>query len=228
MKRKFIPLLVLAVCCHLSSYAQLPEAEPEVQCLAMPVGMVQTPYWQNVPGKIYVKCPNELAVGIGTTNPRSKLDVIGTTQTSKLSIGADPATMVGRFHMKVTSSPTNASTLFLIENTQRKLMQLNNQGLLQVREVKVDLLSWPDYVFKSTYRLMPLNEVETYIRVEGHLPNVPAACEIEENGLEIGQMNKILMEKVEELTLYLIEQQKLLEGQQQRIKELEVNMQKGQ
>lgn len=228
MKTKFIPAFILAVCCHLSSYAQFPELDPELQCLAMPVGVVQTPYWQNEPGKIYAKCPNELVVGIGTINPRSKLDVIGTTQTTKLAIGADPATMIGRFHMKASSAPNNSSTLFLIENTQRKLMQLNNQGLLQVREVKVDLQNWPDYVFKPTYRLMPLHEVEAYIQTEGHLPNVPTACEIEDNGLEIGQMNKILMEKVEELTLYLIEQQKLLQQQQLKIKELEVNIQKGQ
>lgn len=225
MKTKFI----LTIFSTLGFTLLQAQGQQPYLCLSTPPGVVLTPSWQYEPGIIFVKCPDEVAVGIGTVTPRSRLDVIGTTQTSKLAIGLDPTTMEGRFHLKASGlSSNNTSTLFLVENTQRKLMQLNNQGLLQVREVKVDLLAWPDYVFKPTYKLMPLEEVEAFIRTEGHLPHVPTAGEIEENGLEVGRMNKILMEKVEELTLYLIEQQKLLQEQQHRIDELEANIQKGQ
>ena len=101
--------------------------------------------------------------------------------------------------------------LFIIENEDRKLFQVWNHGLVQAREVKIDVSSWPDYVFEPTYKLMPLKEVESYISENGHLPNVPDACKLEEDGLPLGEMNQILMEKVEELTLYLIQQQKEIE-----------------
>ncbi|MCB0778026.1 MAG: hypothetical protein KDB87_14355, partial [Flavobacteriales bacterium] len=70
------------------------------------------------------------------------------------------------------------------------------------------------------YDLMTLEEVEAYIKKNGHLPNVPSAREVEENGLGLGEMNKILLEKVEELTLHLIEQQKRLDEQAAMIQDL--------
>ncbi|MBL7732950.1 MAG: hypothetical protein JNM88_17395 [Chitinophagaceae bacterium] len=74
--------------------------------------------------------------------------------------------------------------------------------------------SWPDYVFENDYRLMPISELEQSIRKNGHLPNVPSAAEIEKNGLNLGVMAKAQMEKIEELTLYIIQLEK-------RIKTLE-------
>lgn len=85
-----------------------------------------------------------------------------------------------------------------------KLLQLDNNGVLSAREVKVDLNAWPDYVFKKDYELKPIYEVKSFINQHGHLPNVPTAQEIESNGVNLGDMAKITMEKVEELTLYLI------------------------
>jgi len=66
---------------------------------------------------------------------------------------------------------------------------------------------------------MPLKEVKKYIAKNGHLPNVPSAKEIEENGVDLGETAKITMEKVEELTLHLIKQQELLEEQQHLLKQ---------
>lgn len=80
------------------------------------------------------------------------------------------------------------------------------------REVEVTLAAFPDYVFKKDYRLMPLAEVEAYIAANGHLPNVPSACEVEENGIGLGVLNKILLEKVEELTLHAIAREKEVEA----------------
>jgi hypothetical protein len=181
------------------------------------------PTWENGPNKLFLaECPSLARVGIGTSNPRVKLDVIGRTSVTHLAIGADPEVQTALFHLKATNlAVADESTLFIAENNQRKLMQLNNQGLLQVREVKVDLDSWPDYVFEKSYKLTPLIEVEKFIKLNGHLPNVPSAKTIESEGVNLGEMNKILLEKVEELTLYLLEQNKKLQQQEMRILEME-------
>lgn len=68
--------------------------------------------------------------------------------------------------------------------------------------------NWPDFVFTDTYGLMELNDVESYIDENCHLPNVPSAQEIEESGIDLGEMNRILLQKIEELTLYTIDQDK--------------------
>lgn len=73
-------------------------------------------------------------------------------------------------------------------------------------EVKVQLQAdWPDYVFANQYDLPTLEEVQNHINQKGHLINIPTATEVEANGLELGEMNRLLLEKIEELTLYLIE-----------------------
>jgi hypothetical protein len=84
-------------------------------------------------------------------------------------------------------------------------------GLIHTKEVKVDLLNWPDYVFEKEYDLPSLEEVEKQIQVNGHLANIPSAKEVEENGVLLGEMNKKLLEKVEELTLYIIQMNKEIE-----------------
>ena len=67
--------------------------------------------------------------------------------------------------------------------------------------------SWPDYVFEKDYHLKPLSEVKKFIEQNKHLPNIPAAAEVEKTGIQLGDMTKRLMEKVEELTLYIIQLQ---------------------
>lgn len=67
--------------------------------------------------------------------------------------------------------------------------------------------SWPDFVFAPNYKLMSLNQVKNYIAENNHLPGVPAACEVEENGVAAGEMLTIQMQKIEELTLYMIQMQ---------------------
>jgi hypothetical protein len=90
-------------------------------------------------------------------------------------------------------------------NPQSKLAV---NGKITCKEVEVTLTGWPDYVFGKDYKLSPLSEVENYIKVNGHLPGISSASEIENNGLSLGEMNKQLMQKVEELTLYVIQLQK--------------------
>jgi len=84
--------------------------------------------------------------------------------------------------------------------------------------------NWPDVVFKKDYTLMPLSEVKTYIDKNQHLPEIPAAAEVEKDGVNLGEMNRLLVKKVEELTLYLIEKDKQEKRQQQQIDELKKQM----
>jgi hypothetical protein len=79
---------------------------------------------------------------------------------------------------------------------------------------------WADYVFDKGYKLRSLAEVEQYINQHHHLPEVPAAAEVEKNGLDVGDNQATLLKKIEELTLYVIEQNKKLESQQQQIDQL--------
>jgi hypothetical protein len=84
-------------------------------------------------------------------------------------------------------------------------------GALKVKSLKVTTTDWPDYVFGGNHRLMSLEEVEDYINANGHLPEVPSAAEAETEGVDVGEMNKLLLQKVEELTLYVIDLQKQLD-----------------
>ena len=79
-------------------------------------------------------------------------------------------------------------------------------GKLITEEVKVQLSgSWPDYVFDEDYDLPTLEEVQKHIDEKGHLPNIPSAEEVEKNGVELGEMDRLLLEKIEELTLHVIQ-----------------------
>lgn len=91
--------------------------------------------------------------------------------------------------------------------------QMAIDGKLITEEVQVELSgSWPDYVFEKGYILPTLKEVKSYIDTYGHLPNIPSAKEVEADGIALGEMNRLLLEKIEELTLYLIDQKKRLKA----------------
>ena len=82
-------------------------------------------------------------------------------------------------------------------------------------EVKVKLSSaWPDYVFEENHQLMPVNKLSEFIKIHKHLPNIPSAQIIEKEGMELGDMQKKMMEKIEELTLYIIDLQKQVDDLQ--------------
>lgn len=111
-----------------------------------------------------------------------------------------------------------SSDLRIGTTTQATGYSLSVNGKVACEEVLVeDLANWPDYVFAADYDLMSLEELEKSIKENNHLPGVPSAMEIEENGLMLGDMQKKLIEKVEELTLYTIEQNKLIKSQGEMI-----------
>lgn len=86
--------------------------------------------------------------------------------------------------------------------------KLSVNGKIRAQEIKVEATNWPDFVFGENYRLIPLSEIEQFIKSNRHLPGVPKAVEVEEEGVALGEMNRILLQKIEELTLHIIEQDK--------------------
>ncbi len=105
--------------------------------------------------------------------------------------------------------------------TANPTQKLTVNGTIYSKEVKVDLsVPGPDYVFEETYNLPSLTDTENYIKQNKHLPEVPSACEMEENGINLSEMNMLLLKKVEELTLYVIELKKITMAQQEEINSL--------
>jgi hypothetical protein len=98
------------------------------------------------------------------------------------------------------------------------------KGGILTERVRVALANserWADYVFKKDYKLMPLKDVEKFIKHNQHLPNVPSAEEMAKRGLDVAETSAKLMEKIEELTLYLIEANKKIEELDKKVKNLE-------
>ncbi|WP_298311089.1 LamG-like jellyroll fold domain-containing protein [uncultured Aquimarina sp.] len=137
------------------------------------------------------------------------------------------------------SSETNVATNFCQTiyckegkigiKTMNPDMELTVKGKIHAEEVKIDLnVPAPDYVFKDDYNLISIEEVEKFILKNSHLPEIPSAKEFEENGVMQAEMDMNLLKKIEELTLYTIQQEKKirkqnfkLEKQEQKITELE-------
>ncbi len=108
--------------------------------------------------------------------------------------------------------------------------KLTVNGTVHSKAVVVDNSIFPDYVFKKTYVLRPLSAVKTYIDLNHHLPEMPSAAEVAKNGQNLGDVNALLLKKVEELTLYLIELNKTtaeltktVKAQQKEIDQLKNN-----
>lgn len=88
---------------------------------------------------------------------------------------------------------------------------INGKAICEELKVKLSSSGWPDYVFANNYKLRTLPQLEKYIQQNKHLPNIPSAAEVEKNGIEVGDMQKKMMEKIEELTLYIIDLQKQID-----------------
>ncbi|MBO3700161.1 LamG domain-containing protein [Roseivirga sp. E12] len=125
------------------------------------------------------------------------------------------------------SSDTN-SNIFYKSGKVSVGVEYNNSGYefavkgkILAEGVKVQgFANWPDYVFASSFKLRPLAEVASFIKANQHLPEVPSAKEIETAGLDLGAMDAVLLKKVEELTLYTIDQEKRIEKQNELINDL--------
>ncbi len=94
--------------------------------------------------------------------------------------------------------------------TDNPTYKLSVLGNIRSNEVVVET-GWADYVFNEKYVLKPLSEIEKFIQLNKHLPGIPSALEIQKNGLPVGETQKMMMEKIEELTLYIIQLNKRIE-----------------
>lgn len=104
-----------------------------------------------------------------------------------------------------------------IKTTNTQGYTLAVKGKIRSQEIKVEAENWPDFVFKHDYNLNTLKEVSSYIKQYGHLPEMPSAAIAEKNGIELGEMNKLLLKKIEELTLYIIQQDNKINEIQQKL-----------
>jgi hypothetical protein len=172
-------------------------------------------------------------VGIGTATPGYKLDVAGRI---RLRSGGNASNTAGLWLNNISNSALTGfmgalndsyigfygtgSGWSLIMNTDNgnvgigtfnPTYKLSVNGTIQAKEVRVET-GWADYVFENDYKLQPLNEVATYIKAHKHLPGMASAEEIQKNGLAIGEIQTKMMEKIEELTLYVIDLQKQVEA----------------
>ncbi|WP_295121067.1 hypothetical protein [uncultured Chitinophaga sp.] len=101
------------------------------------------------------------------------------------------------------------------------------EGSIGARKIKVDQTTWADYVFAPDYQLRSIPEVEAFIKTHNHLPDIPSADEVAKEGIDVGEMNKKLLQKVEELTLYLIEEHKKVAVLQDEVAELKTKVNTG-
>lgn len=105
-----------------------------------------------------------------------------------------------------------------IANPQAKL---DVAGTIRAQEIKIEATGWADFVFKKEYELPTLSEVENHIKEYKHLPDIPSESEVLRDGVSVGEMQAKLLQKIEELTLYIIEQDKrikILEEEKQNNK----------
>lgn len=138
-------------------------------------------------------------VGIGLSNPRYRLDVKGIFNTRM-----------------AYNSP-------VYKINDRNFLELDDEGQFVLNSFKMKYSNenqWSDKVFEKNYSLMPLKDVEKFIAKNNHLPNVPSAIEVVKNGVAMDEMVSKLLEKVEELTLYTIKQQKEIDALKKQVKEL--------
>lgn len=142
---------------------------------------------------------NDFAQQTITTNPEKQTTALS-PKIDKFSIGVTDATD-GLWKEVVTVSSVGN----MVVNGRMKI--------LEVAVVDPPLTAaWPDFVFEENYKLMKIDKLEEYLKQNKHLPNVPSAKEVQKEGVLLGEMNRVLLQKVEELTLYIIEQQKRIEN----------------
>lgn len=150
------------------------------------------------------------------------------TNTSTLRYQTDATTTDHVFY--AASSSTVSNELMRIKGngnvtigvaTPATGYKLTVAGKIICTELKVQLQPFPDYVFEKNYKLNTLKEVETHIETYKRLPGMPSAAEVESKGMNVGAMQGKVVEKVEELTLYIIQQQKQIEASQKQMEALQ-------
>jgi hypothetical protein len=168
---------------------------------------------------VYVKNANTAGKGLwvqaGNTTNATPVEVFRVSSVDNSSV--DISSLIVRSNGKIGMGVNFTSAFANYDN-----YRLFVKDGIRTEKVKVDLQAgvWADYVFAPTYRLRPLSEVEAFIQQNKHLPDVPSAKTLEANGLDLAEMHKIQMQKIEELTLYLIELKKENEALKNQVLEI--------
>jgi hypothetical protein len=180
-------------------------------------------------GAVHLTVNSSGNVGIGTTNPTYKLDMIGDLRMQGADFVMGPVAGRGAGGRALVLDNNNmlsinfandfAGGTFINSNVgigtiPNPTYKLSINGTARSKEVIVET-GWADYVFEEDYKLSSLSEVESFIKENKHLPDVPSAKDIQEKGAFVGELMTKMMQKIEELTLYSIEQDKKI-GQLQK------------
>lgn len=163
-------------------------------------------------------------IGINTATPQYPLDVNGTTRLQgavRLSGLTEDSTKANVLVSDVNGNLYYRSASSLAADDLIRSSLAVNSPITARKLTLSGETNWPDYVFDSTYRLRPLSAVAAYLQKEHHLPDIPAAAEIQKQGLDVGANQAALLKKIEELTLYNIDQAKKLEEQNKRMQTLD-------
>ena len=140
-------------------------------------------------------------------NTISSGDFLGTTNNKSLKIKTNDL-----LRMKIQNNGTvQVKDSLHVNGTTRIHGELKVCQTILADEVIVTDPTWCDYVFKDNYNLMSISELEEFVVNEQHLPNIPPASSVENEGIKLKEMNQKMMEKIEELTLYIIELHKRIE-----------------
>lgn len=166
--------------------------------------------WTN--GKLFTRFLRDCCQGWSAWNE------IWTAKTDGVGSGLDADTVDGLQALLVQSSGNVG-----IGTSDPGTWKLAVNGMVRAKEVKVET-SWSDFVFEGAYDLPSLQEVEKHIKEKGHLKDIPSAEEVSENGIFLGEMDAKLLQKIEELTLYIISQEKRINAYDFEIKELKEMM----
>ncbi len=184
-------------------------------------------------GNVILGADGNDRIGIGLTNPDAKLHVNGSMRVNdwmriggntdgyawKLGISGNIITRGGNVILA-----TNPTDLVGIGSTRIPAgFKLAVQGKIIAEDLKVlAFQNWPDYVFRKEYSLMPLWKLEQHLQQNGHLPGIPSAAQIEaEGGFDLGEMQRKMLEKIEELSLYLIQLNKKVAELEQQNRDLQ-------
>jgi len=158
--------------------------------------------------------------GLGTATPTAQLHTTGTVRFAGLTEDSTQTRVLvsdasGNLYYRSASSLAANDIL-------RSALAVN--GTITAKELRLSRAGWADYVFDSTYTLMPLSEVDGYIHVHRHLPGIPSAAEVARDGVAVGETQTALLKKIEELTLYTIEQDKKIAAQQDELQAMKAEL----